>query len=857
MEKVLTKLNQSSAIDEGNTHYVIEQGLFKLAENNIAEKAYYWVKDNQNACYTAEAEYPKRNNTSKRTIPLKCLPDACFNCLEQGFSIEHCFEKNLTIYNHQAPICTLLQLSSIVSVPIIIQDEVHGFISLANKEQTLHNHQRIISLLKTIAKLCGRAILAKKLKTKQQALVTHKQLLDEIETVASVGGWVFDLTKKKLSWTKETYKIYAVSSTQPITPDFGIKFYTPEVRLTISNAFNKAVLQGKPYELELPLIDAKGQSKWVRTTGKPNIIDGVITHIYGAFEDITHTKQLLDDQKESKTNLKKILDNLNDAIVTISDRGIILSVNSVITKLFGYKQSEVIGQNITILMPEPFASNHNKYMEKYLLTGEAQIIGIGRELPAKRKNGSLFSIELSISEVLKGNKKVFIGIIKDITDRKNAEQHIKKLAYFDHLTDTLNRHSFEQEVQKFNANINNNLTFLLLNIDNFSQLNLIYGEVVGDEILKYIANRIKNEIPLWATVYRSDADNFFLILDNNQKQHHSSLQTTDDITQQLQRTINQPYLINNKHINIKVSISLLESTSTHLTDVEIIPLLEIALRKAKKQGGNCIVKAEQHETNQLKRYSELNLAMHSASFIDELSIMIQPQCDVKGRMFGSEILLRWYSPLYGWVSPAEFISLAEDNGKIIEIGEWVIEQACQLIHDKRLLLENAPAISVNISAKQISQPHFIKHLLSTLKQFNVPPSSLILELTESVLVADFNLINEKMTYLKNKGINFSLDDFGTGYSSLSYIQNLPISELKIDKSFIDEIHTEHDNVPMVNMIIQMANALNLNIIAEGVEFHHQLTYLKDKGCKLIQGYLFSKPLDKQTWLNHSIYYSST
>jgi len=616
------------------------------------------------------------------------------------------------------------------------------------------------------------------------------------------------------------------------------------------------VSQLKPYVLELPFIDGKGRHKWVKTTGQiRNNSQGVATHIYGAFEDITEQKRLLNTHKSTSQNLKTIVDNLNDSIVTISNKGIIRSANRIVEKTFGYTPVELIGKNVSILMPEPFASSHDKYMSNYLETGDAKIIGIGRELPAMKKDGTTFPMELSISEILNAEEKLFIGIVRDITERKKAEKEIHKLAYYDESTGVLNRYSFEQALEKRfvkTLSMNENLTVFLVNLDKFSQINLAYGEKIGDKVLHETALRLTKKSSNFGTLYRNGADSFYLIL--SAKEHvnsdYSSTQSNKVLADILLKEIRQPIIIKKHLINVQASIGILNTPTKEMNYIDIKPLLELAVSNAKKSGGNCYVFSNKNETLILKRYSELSLAMKSKKFINELDLALQPQYSIAGDIVGTEALVRWRSPTLGFVSPVEFISLAEQNGAIIKLGDWVIERVCMLVAQRQRYSTEVTPVSINISAKQIAQPNFNHNLLAKLDKHQIPYSMVILELTESALIADFDLVISKMQILKEKGINFSLDDFGTGYSSLSYIHHLPISELKIDKSFVDNITNKTDEVPIINSIIDMAKALSLMVVAEGVETKEQLGYLSERGCNIIQGYYFSKPLTAEQWLKN-------
>jgi diguanylate cyclase (GGDEF)-like protein/PAS domain S-box-containing protein len=523
-------------------------------------------------------------------------------------------------------------------------------------------------------------------------------------------------------------------------------------------------------------------------------------------------------------------------------------------KTFGYLQSEIIGKNVSMLMPVPFASRHDKYINNYLNTGKAEIIGVGRELEAIKKDGTVFPMELSISEVSHANETVFIGIVRDITERKKSEKHIHQLAYYDDTTGVMNRNSLERDLKKhFDKSLqsNDNITAMLINLDKFSQVNLTYGEDVGDLILKEIAKRLNERLPSWAVTYRSNADSFYIILNLTDLDGlvDESIITNEELASQIIEEVNQTIIVNHHAINVQASIGILNILAKEVDYIDIKPLLELAVFNVKSQGGNNYLYASNNDTNLLKRHSELSLAMKSNRFASELNIVLQPQYSITGDIVGSEALVRWESASLGFVSPSEFIPLAEKNGAIIELGNWMIDKACILLSQRRIFSKKSSPISVNISAKQIAQPDFIDNLLKNLDKYKIPYSELLLELTESALITDLKLVVSKMKLLKRKGIIFAIDDFGTGYSSLSYIHHLPIKVLKIDKCFVDNIKNEIDEVPIINTILQMAKSLKLKVVAEGVESKEQLNYLATNGCDVIQGYYFSKPLTSIQWLD--------
>ena len=276
--------------------------------------------------------------------------------------------------------------------------------------------------------------------------------------------------------------------------------------------------------------------------------------------------------------------------------------------------------------------------------------------------------------------------------------------------------------------------------------------------------------------------------------------------------------------------------------------LEYALKQAKKLSPFGYYFADLDALKRYERTNKIRYLLINVDKSDELTLVLQPQFINENTFNSAEALLRWDSEELGVISPGEFIPLAEESEAIIKIGDWVVDQVCKLLHEVSRAGKNT-CIAVNISAKQIVAPDFKEKLLASVHKWQVSPRNLVIELTETTLVSDIELVKETMLELNKKGFRFSIDDFGTGYSSLSYLKELPISELKIDKYFVDGIMDTDDNSSktIVNMIIDMASALGVNSVAEGVEEPAQFNYLKQRGCNLFQGYLFSKPLPIAQW----------
>jgi PAS domain S-box-containing protein len=677
-----------------------------------------------------------------------------------------------------------LKEKDILFHPVHSAQGLEGFIACRPEPPFIHWPESTFSSFLNHMLALSNAYMAYCQEQLLKQLNRQNELLNEIEKLAQIGSWEYDLSEASLYWSDETYRIYGLEPGTKVDPQQAISFYSPQSRDIIEQVFEDAISNSQEYQEELSFRDSKGNDKWVRTSGKIRKDGDQITHIYGAFEDITQEKQLIEYEQNASAYLQGILDNLNDVVLTVDARGQIITANRPVKKIFGYEPEELIGQSVSVLMPKPYSDMHDKYMHSYQKTGNAKIIGVGRELPAMRKNGEEFPMELSLSETLQSDKKVFIGIIRDISDRKEAEDKLYRLAFYDDLTGLPNRDS---------------------------------------------------------------ADAFFLlhnqpVADNKQ----AFLKTASELCQNILQHVSDELVINNHSHNLTLCIGSTLAPAANLKGSRLINMLEYATTRAKHQSGNTHITVDENTHAEIEHKAVISNSLIQALNNEEFSLVLQPQYDRDNRLVASEALIRWNSPELGFVSPAEFIPIAEDTGKIILIGDWVLNEVCKLLYEQTQ--KNIPTtIAVNISAKQIIQPDFCDKLLVITNKWLVTADKLILEITETTLVSDIELVKERMLYLSRLGFKFSIDDFGTGYSSLSYLRQLPLHELKIDRYFVDEIDLAGTDVPIVNSIIQMAKALGVSVVAEGVENEAQRNYLIEKGCDVLQGYHLNKPLSVDEW----------
>lgn len=438
---------------------------------------------------------------------------------------------------------------------------------------------------------------------------------------------------------------------------------------------------------------------------------------------------------------------------------------------------------------------------------------------------------------------VMFGSIKDITERKQSEERIMQLAYFDTLTGLHNRHSFELQMGdaiKKAAARKQRTALLMFDLDRFKLINDSYGHPAGDRLLRYVAQRVSPIVDERQYLFaRLGGDEFAVIIPN--------FQHIDEIAsfgQQILECFREPIPDDEReyYISCSIGISICPDDSQDLQT--ILKHADIAMYNAKSLGGNQLQffqpDVSEMNTDRLKMENLLRKALER----QELLLVFQPLYDVKlGKIYGAEALVRWYSSELGLVAPLEFIPLAEETGLILPIGQWILREACALNVRMRQLGLSSFQVSVNISAKQLDHEDFVQTVQQVLAETGCQPSDLCLEITESVMLSYVDSMNN-LQALKELGVRISMDDFGTGYSSLSLLKNLPINILKIDKSFIHDISSQPQDYAIVEAIIRMSHTLGIAVVAEGVETSEQLSALERLEVDCVQGYYISRPISQ-------------
>lgn len=540
-------------------------------------------------------------------------------------------------------------------------------------------------------------------------------------------------------------------------------------------------------------------------------------------------------------SLKKAVENMQIGVTITDTKGQILYTNAADAEMHGYEQEELIGKDVRIFaLPErynPMSEQQLKSLKRFR-----------RESINVKKDGSVFPVHL-MSDIVTNKEGEIIGVIttcEDISERKKQEELIKHIAYYDSLTGLPNRTLFidllKRELAKAKRH-KKSFAILFIDLDRFKVINDTLGHTMGDLLLHTIANRLKNVLRESDTVSRLSGDEFIILIPDI-----TDIQDVSVITDKIIKKVSEVYVLSGKEIYITASIGI-SIFPDHGRDIEsLIKNADTAMYHAKEHGKNCYQFYKSSiNPNASKKFS-METQLRKAFERNEFVLHYQPQIDLNtGKVIGAEALLRWQNG-DKLIRPKRFIPLAEEIGLIVPIGEWVFRTVCN--QNKAWQDMGLPPIctSVNVSMNQFKERTFIKNLTHILDETELNPEYLELELTESIIMYDTELTASVIHQLKALGVRFSIDDFGTGYSSLSYLKLLPLDKVKIDQSFIRAIGVDTKDEAIIQAIIMVAQKLNLEVIAEGVENNTQLSFLHSLNCDCAQGFLFSKPLPAEDFL---------
>lgn len=564
------------------------------------------------------------------------------------------------------------------------------------------------------------------------------------------------------------------------------------------------------------------------------------------FRDITQRQQADLALKASQEKFAKAFHSSPDAItITERDSGRFIEINEGFTRLTGLTSDEAIGRTAAEMNVWAYPEERDAMVE--MMRREGRVYH--REMHGRHRDGSIILVEVSVESIDLNGMPCLLLTARDIGALKAAQAQIQHLAYHDPLTGLPNRALLLDRLgQQISLLKRHQLqgALLFLDLDHFKHINDSLGHPAGDSVLRLVTARLEASVRQEDTVARLGGDEFVVLLSGLEGKRSAVTHQVRLLAEKLRQLLAEPMLLDGHRLQVtpSIGIALIPEHGDNPTD--LLKRADIALYRAKDSGRNTIQIFRQAMQDAASKRLQLESDLRLAIARGEFEVYFQPQVDARhNRVIGAEALLRWNQQSLGPQSPAKFIEVLEESGLILEVGTWVLSEACHEIarlRQAKLLPVEDFQLCVNISPRQFRQSDFVERVEQCVSHSKLPPSMLKLEITEGIVIQNLDDTIGKMRRLKKLGLSFAMDDFGTGYSSLTYLKRLPVDVLKIDQSFVRDATSDPNDAEIIRAIVAMAHSLNLDTIAEGVEQPEQLEFLQQQGCHRYQGYLFSKPL---------------
>lgn len=553
--------------------------------------------------------------------------------------------------------------------------------------------------------------------------------------------------------------------------------------------------------------------------------------------------RMLDTRLRAEEKYRDLLESASDAIIVIDAAGKMILVNAKAEEYFGYSRDEMLRQPVDMLVATKLREKHRSEVEEYVDHG------VPRDLPrivnGLRKDGTEFPCEITLNPFRTGDELVVSAFVRDLTERTKYQEQLEYLSQYDTLTCLPNRHLLRDRLPRAlnRATLQEGrIAVMYIDLDGFKAINDFHGHAFADRLLQLAAERMRMLISDVDTLARIGSDEFCAVIEIFGEGDAHIL----DLAEAIRTCLATPMLLDGKEIHLSASMGIAFFPNDGAHPDALLKNADLALTHAKREGGNTFCFFEEEMDVRAAERQQVLSCLRRAQERQELLLHYQPQVETgTGRLVGVEALLRWQSPELGMVGPDRFIPLAEEAGLIVNIGKWVLETACQqaVAWQKEGM---APIImAVNLSARQFRQSDLVLMVRQALSESGLQPSLLELEITEGMLMQDPERAVSTLQELHGIGVHVSVDDFGTGYSSLAYLKRFPVTQLKIDRSFVRDIPGDSDDAAIVTAVVSLAHNLRIGVIAEGVESEEQRAFLLGLNCDLCQGYLFSRPVSAE------------
>ncbi|WP_296231361.1 PAS domain S-box protein [uncultured Pseudomonas sp.] len=691
-------------------------------------------------------------------------------------------------------------------------------------------------------------------RAQEQALSESKQRLRLALDSADLGTWDWHIPSSRLFASARASQLQGLES-RPFEGAF-LDFFRQvpmEDRHSLRQSYQRLVEERRShYQVTYRIQLDNGGLRFLESTAKLQLDDaGQPQRMVGTLVDIS--ERLLREQRlqASEEKFAKAFHSSPDAItITERDTGRYIEINEGFTRITGYLDWEVIGRTVHELSIWAYPEERVRMIEH--LTQHGQVLHM--EMHGRHRDGELRLVDVSVQPIELDGVPCLLLTARDISELKQAQAQVQHLAYHDALTNLPNRALLMDRLTQQIALLKRHElrgALLFLDLDHFKHINDSLGHPVGDSVLRLITARLEASVRLEDTVARLGGDEFVVLLSGLEGKRSEVTRHVRQVADKLRQLLAEPMLLDGHRLQVTPSIGVALIPDHGNTPADLLKRADIALYRAKDSGRNAIqlfrTTMQDAASARLRLENDLRLALARGEF----ELHFQPQVDARdGKVVGAEALLRWQHPQLGPQSPAHFIQVLEESGLIVEVGGWVLAEACHfcsqllaggLVDGERF------SLCVNISPRQFRQHDFVERVANCLRDSQLPNAMLKLEITEGIVIQNIDDTVGKMLRLKKHGVSFAMDDFGTGYSSLTYLKRLPVDMLKIDQSFVRDATNDPNDAEIIRAIVAMARSLGLALIAEGVEQQDQLDFLQAQGCHLYQGYLFSKPLPQEVF----------
>ncbi len=671
----------------------------------------------------------------------------------------------------------------------------------------------------------------------EQKHLESERNLELSQQLAKIGSWSWDVITNQVTWSRQLYYIYGLD---PETFNGDILQHVvdathPEDAKRVEQSITDYYDSHEENQIEYRIIRPDGEVRKVWGLGKAifGANNNLIRRV-GIVQDITEKS----DANHTMRKLSHALEQTDDLVLITNYDGVIEFVNQAFEATTGYSQEELLGNKPSIVK----SGEHNKKFYTNLwdtiLTGTP----FRSTLVNRRKDGTTYHEEKTITPLVDDNGNIthFISTGKDITDRVKDQQRMQYLAHHDLLTELPNRVLFSDRLEHAlhrRGQNNKKLALIFMDLDRFKMINDTLGHDAGDRFLQFLSARLRLHLREEDTIARLGGDEFAVILEDI-----DSAAQAGEVARKILAALAKPFELDKRELFVTASIGISLFPADGDNSQTLLKNADIAMYRAKDLGRNTYQFYSSEMSSKALQRLNLETSLRHALERDEFVLHYQPQVDLSaGRTIGTEALLRWQHPDLGLISPIDFIPILEETGLIVDVGKWVLQQACQQTKEWNSFGQPL-SISVNVSTRQFASRLFGKTVKKILKDTSLDANLLDLEITESILLNNTPDIVKSFDQLLKTNIRLALDDFGTGYSSLSYLKKFPINILKIDRSFVRDITTDPDDASIIEAILALAKSLNIQVIAEGVETRQQQQFLHERGCNVMQGFYFSPPV---------------